>query len=315
MAEHDLHDFIISAQRTIADEYRRIQKRATEDPGTAGDQGEENWATLLRQWLPSYFHVVTKGRILTANAYASPQIDVLVLKPSYPQILLDKKLYLAGGVAAAFECKTTITAQHVKAAVKTAARIRENLPLREGSPYLELNSTILYGLLAHSHSWNRGKSTPIENVSSLLISEDLASIKHPRQSLDYLCIADLATWSISKVTYVSPNQPFYEKIADIYGPDGAAATAYVCCATGTKRQADFFSPIGPFLSKLFSDLAWSFKDMRGIEEYFRMAKVQGEGFGRMRLWDIGIYSDKIRERVFSGALTNTDPYDEWSVGF
>jgi hypothetical protein len=35
----------------MAEEYDRIQKRATEDPGTAGDQGEENWATLLRNWL------------------------------------------------------------------------------------------------------------------------------------------------------------------------------------------------------------------------------------------------------------------------
>jgi len=75
----------------MAEEYDRIQKRATEDPETAGDQGEENWATLLRQWLPSY-----------------------------PQILLDKKLYLAGGVAVAFECKTTLKAAHVKATDETA---------------------------------------------------------------------------------------------------------------------------------------------------------------------------------------------------
>jgi hypothetical protein len=47
---------------------------------------------------------VTKGRILTETGYASPQIDVLILHPSYPKILLDKKMYLSGGVAAAFEC-------------------------------------------------------------------------------------------------------------------------------------------------------------------------------------------------------------------
>ena len=128
-------------------------KRATEDPGTAGDQGEENWATLLRNWLPTYFHIVTKGRILCENGYASPQTDVLVLHPSYPKVLLDKKLYLAGGVAAAFECKTTLKASHVKEAVETAANIRKNLPKREGTPYKELNSNIIYGLLAHSHSW------------------------------------------------------------------------------------------------------------------------------------------------------------------
>src|SRR5260370_8960948 len=90
MPEHDIHAFVFSCQKDIAEEYERIRHRAAEDPGTAGDQGEENWASLLRSWLPSYFHIVTKGRILTESSYASPQIDVLVLYPSYPRILLDK---------------------------------------------------------------------------------------------------------------------------------------------------------------------------------------------------------------------------------
>jgi hypothetical protein len=122
---HDIHDFLVSAQRDIQEEYERILKRATEDPGTAGDQGEESWATLLRNWLPSYFHIVTKGRILCENGYASPQIDVLVLHPSYPKVLLDKKLYLAGGVAAAFECKTTLKSAHVKEAIGNSCKYKE----------------------------------------------------------------------------------------------------------------------------------------------------------------------------------------------
>jgi hypothetical protein len=139
MEAHDIHDFVIAAQKEIGQEYYRIQKRASEDPGTAGDQGEENWATLFRNWLPSYFHVVTKGRILTESGYASPQLDLIVLTPAYPGILLDKKLYLAGGVVAAFECKTTLKAEHVTDALETSVALRQNLPKREGSPYKELN--------------------------------------------------------------------------------------------------------------------------------------------------------------------------------
>src|SRR5437762_4573040 len=106
--DHDIHNFVQRSQRELQDEYLRIQKRATEDPGTAGDQGEENWATLLRSWLPHTYHVVTRGRIVGHEGAASPQVDVLVLQPAYPPQLLDKKLYLAGGVAAAFECKVTL---------------------------------------------------------------------------------------------------------------------------------------------------------------------------------------------------------------
>ena len=57
---HDLHDYIQENIADIAAEYDRIQKRATEDPGTAGDQGEENWAKLLREWLPRTYEVVIK---------------------------------------------------------------------------------------------------------------------------------------------------------------------------------------------------------------------------------------------------------------
>ena len=61
---HDLYDFMRQLSNEMAAEYDRIQKRTTEDPGTAGDQGEENWADLLRGWLPRTYEVVTKGRII-----------------------------------------------------------------------------------------------------------------------------------------------------------------------------------------------------------------------------------------------------------
>lgn len=48
---HDLFDFFRKANHNISDEYARICRRVNEDPGTAGDQGEENWKELphLRQ--------------------------------------------------------------------------------------------------------------------------------------------------------------------------------------------------------------------------------------------------------------------------
>ena len=49
---HELAYLLQQVQETLASEYQRIVARAQEDPGTAGDQGEENWAGFLRQWLP-----------------------------------------------------------------------------------------------------------------------------------------------------------------------------------------------------------------------------------------------------------------------
>lgn len=103
--EHDLFNFFRNANEDIEWEYKRIYDRILEDPGTAGDQGEENWKQILEMWLPPYFQVVTKGRILGDNGETSPQVDLLVLSPEYPRKLISCKEYLSGGVVAAFECK------------------------------------------------------------------------------------------------------------------------------------------------------------------------------------------------------------------
>lgn len=191
MQEHNIHDYMISAQHRIEEAYARIRKHSSEDPGTAGDQGEKDWCKFLREWLPKYFHVVNKGIIITDSGYSSPQIDLLVLNPSYPPMLLDEKQYLAGGVVAAFECKTTLKAEHVKKAVETSAEIRRHLPKRTGTPYKELNSTIVYGLLAHSHTWRGEGSTPLDNIEKALKEADSNYVQHPIECIDLITVADL----------------------------------------------------------------------------------------------------------------------------
>jgi hypothetical protein len=140
-ATHDLHDLMRAVSDQIGAEYARIRKRAGEDPGTAGDQGEENWATLLRGWLPKTYTVVTKGRIVGHDGAAGPQVDVLVLKPSYPPALMSTKLYLAGGVAAVFECKVTLRAKHIREAGENARALRSAYPNRTGAQRRTANFT------------------------------------------------------------------------------------------------------------------------------------------------------------------------------
>ena len=144
MSNHDLTDFIEETSKGIESEYRRIQKRSMDDPGTAGDQGEENWASLLRNWLPPIFQIVTKGKIIDSNGDVSPQVDIIVLKPEYPKALLDKKLYLAGGVLAVFECKNTLRASHLPKFFQAVKNIK-NMHLQRGyrDIYDESHSPIL----------------------------------------------------------------------------------------------------------------------------------------------------------------------------
>lgn len=311
---NDLVDFMNSITREIAEEYNRIQKRATEDPGTAGDQGEENWATLFRNWLPPTFQIVTKGRILGHNGIASPQIDVIILQPEYPKHLLDKKLYLVGGVLAAFECKVTLTAKHVEDFVKNSIAIKELIPKQKGSPYKELQSQILYGLLAHTHSWKGEKSTPLENIESKLWQSDESFITHPVLTPDLICVADLATWSSSKVVFIGPNQiPDWNQMVHLYGPNGSATSGYVCHSEKIENQTQHFTPIGALLTDLLNKLSWVVPSLRTLSLYFTASNIQGAGAGTMRKWDSSIYSEEIRARVEAGQLSNGKLWDEWSV--
>lgn len=83
-----------------------------------------------------------------------------------------------------------------------------------------------------------------------------------------------------------------------------------------REQKDHFSPLSVLVSELYSKLAWIFPDMRNLEEYFRKVNLRGRGLGQSgRLWDLNIYSEQIRERVFNGQLSNGVPFDEWSLAF
>lgn len=314
MQSNDLVDFIKSASTQISDEYARIQKRATEDPGTAGDQGEENWATLLRNWLPTTFQIVTKGRILGYEGAASPQVDIIILQPEYPKHLLDKKLYLAGGVLAAFECKLTLKSKHIEDFIKNSVKIKSNVEQRKGSPYKELQSPIIYGLLAHSHSWKGENPSPSKIIESKLNDADLSYITHPIQMPDLICVADLACWSSSKMVFLGPNfVPDWAQLEAKYGRNGSATTAYVGHTLEMDNQTRFFSPLGALLTSLINKLAWEYPSLRQLARYFRLTSIEGSGCGTMRKWDSNIYSEIIKSKVESGQLKNGVSWDEWSI--
>ncbi len=319
---HDLLDFIEQMSNELADEYLRIQKRVKDDPGTAGDQGEENWADLLRKWLPADHTVVTKGRIIGKEGIASPQVDVLVLRPTYPPFLRNKKVYLATGVAAAFECKITLEAKHIPKAFENSVAIRRLLPHRNGSPYRELTSPIVYELLAHSHSWTQENSTPLSNILTNVHRADLEHVQHPRESLDLVCVADLATIVLAKIPGMGlPGRGtpaplalatgYYQLIKDIFresewekGP-----------ARWSERPV---RPVGRFLSCLWQMMAWENAALRPLADYFRLMGA-GASSGELRYWDLGVYSIETRARVTrylsEGGWAMVGEWDEWSREF
>ena len=314
---HDLFDFMLQMSNEMAAEYDRIQMRATEDPGTAGDQGEENWAEILRGWLPRTFEVVTKGRIISQEGITSPQIDVLVLSDVYPKKLINKKLYLAPGVVAAFECKTTLKASHIAEAMENCTKIKSLYPSRIGSPFKELHSPLVYGLLAHSHVWKGETSTPELNIEKKLLESDAKFVSHPRLQLDLLCVADLATWVSSIITFLGPRQvPAWSSLEPLCGPNGSTLSSYSGNTRLDERQTPQFTPIGVLVSYLIQKMAWEDPSLRNLADYYGFVEIAGKGGkGCIRAWPSSIFSDEIRGRIEAGTLSSDKPWDEWHVAF
>ena len=340
---HDLYDFMKQISRDMAADYKRIYRQSTKDSGTVGNQGEKNWKALLREWLPRTYKVVTKGQIISQDGCVSPPVDVLVLKDIYPEKLISKELYLASGVAAAFECQATLEAEHIEKAVKASAKIKNLYPEREGTPYKELHTPIVYGLLAHSHSWTDEKSMPEVNIEQKLLESDKLHISHPRLGLDVLCVADLATWISCKMTFVGPgvNRNYKSSAFSVYGPKGAALSSYVGYTTSRDRrvkhsdsilprivtgsgpppppgsQVEHFAPVGALISKLARRLAWEHPALRDLADYYQGTNIDGIGEGEFRSWASSIYSKKVRRRVVNGNLTSgkATSWDEWRLFF
>jgi hypothetical protein len=202
MKKHDFFNLMGAVKESLARDYERIRARSRDDPGTAGDQAEEDWAAILRNWLPANYTVVTKGRILFEDGTSSPQMDVLVLSPSYPRGLSTEKYIFSGGVVAAFECKLTLRKPDVGRAFEAAYKIKKKIKPRLGTPYSELNSAPIVGLLAHSQSLGKGRGS--WKLHEVIEAFQDKYADHPRELLDIICVADTATLPLAKTVLIGP---------------------------------------------------------------------------------------------------------------
>ena len=309
---HRLHHFMQQLTDEMSANYKEIQEWASTDPGTAGDQGEENWAKWLREWLPPTYQVVTKGQIINHEGKASRQIDVLVLKPFYPKRLHSEKRFFSAGVAAAFECKTTLKASHIDEATQICVELKNLYPSRTGSPYKELHTPIAYGLLAHSHDWKGENSTPIDNINKYLRCCVRGYVSHPRLGLDFLCVADLDAWSLARITCHDLSQidlSFYKKVT----------VSYFKSIASNRENREPITAIGSFYAHLMNRLAWEDPTLRDIADYYEDANINSSrGDDPIpQLWDFSaVYSETVTNQIMRGyQLIGGRSWDEWKHTF
>lgn len=313
MQRHDFHDFMANVKEAIAKEYSQIRKRAFEDPGTAGDQVEESWAEFLRNWLPATYPVVTKGRLLFPDGFASPQVDVLVLSPSYPLQLRHQKYYFVGGVLAAFECKLTLKKDHIRKAFRTAAEIKKRRPSKGQTPYQELVRSPIFGVLAHSHVWTGPKSS--FKVYDRIEELQVEFAQHPRELLDILCVADTATYTLGKFIdigeHISPD--IKGEFAEV-GLEEAVSSMYTIQDEEDPNGEFDPSQKGNILAALLfwtiRNLAYEDVSIRSWSDHLGEVGSYG-GIGRPIFWKTDVLSDEVRNTLRKSGF-DEDPWSFWT---
>lgn len=309
--KHDFFHFMHTIKEEMAHEYKMIRSRALEDPGTAGDQVEENWAQFLRDWLPSNYPVVTKGRLIETNGFSSPQVDVLVLNPSYPLSLRNKKYYFAAGVIAAFECKLTLKKEHFSKFFINSAIIKGMTDRRKGNPYDELNQLPYYGLLAVSHSWKDSEKA-MEKLHDDLYDLTLKSCTHPREMPDLICVADACTFYLDKTVSIGPlaSSDLTDEF-EYFDKDGCVTTAYLCTHENSPEDINLN---GEILARLIYDItnymAFEDKSLRLFADYLSNIR-EWSGIGKIILWKKTILSREVGQTLIKKGYENI-PWSKWT---
>lgn len=320
--KNDILDFFKENTILMQSEYDRIIRHSKNDPGTAGDEGEENWATLIRDWIPKSYYVVTKGQILFPDGSCSPQVDVLILRPEYPPSLVTRRIkkYMAHSVAAAFETKLTLRPSHFKKVFKNSSIIKSKKLFDSYTPYQELHSPIIFGLLSHCFDSKIKNVEVISNsINKKIYDCDQALIQHPKEMPDIVCVADIGTWITTKFTYLGPrviNPVAWNVMAQHLGGSPCTMTGYALYPEGVEKLKDF-TPIGAFISTLIHQLAWRDLAIQNIARYYLVSNVGGSGKGKLnRIWQPEkVFSKNIFDQILNQGLTTGKHWHEWSYFF
>jgi len=277
-------------QQQIQTDYDELHANGRDDPQRTGHGGETTWKRTLEDWLPPSYEIGTRKYILPEVGDDCFETDLVVFSPAYPAKLRQRHEVMAGGVAAAFSVKLTLDAAGTRDAVNRAARLRQGLHPRLGTLREELFAPMAAGLLAHSHAWKAARSMPVENVAASLEAALAEFAHHPRDVMDYACVADLTSWFTFRA---------------LLGDN-------VNTAIMTSFQHGGSAPVGEFVTGLLSRLALNDPLLTPWADALRMTGATGTGSGSPRRWPVDeVLSQAVIDTVRHGRGYGRD----WTLGY
>lgn len=288
-------EWLRTTAREMSENYEQIFARISTSKGQIQEGGheiEDGWVSFLTNWLPPSYEVAKRRYIIgeTSSDDGRFETDIIIFRPSYPKILRKRTQVLAAGVAAAFSVKSTIRTKAIAEAVDDCANLQRCLAPSEGTTRKELIRPFVYGLLANSHDWKGPNSQPVANIGQELYKRDLESARHPRESIDLICVADVGVWN--KMTNYTPGMVLpADFFADLPQSEREAAKKEleepkVGTVHAVTASPDDGQNIAVFLTALYSLLAMQDDTMAELARGFGHMGGRTEGGGWKRDWDV-----------------------------
>ncbi|BCF89099.1 DUF6602 domain-containing protein [Paraburkholderia largidicola] len=172
-----------------------LQETSHLHPDNGGKENELLWVEFFRKIIPNEFAIVHGGRIIGPDGEPWPQLDILILRPGAEKRLDAHGYYPSSTVLAAFECKLSLKAAHIKEAAENAALIKR---MTGDFSYSTIDDAIgtdfpYYGLIGTGLA--RGLSWDLNELKSKVL--DVCALYHPKLALDFIFINDFSCLNVS----------------------------------------------------------------------------------------------------------------------
>lgn len=277
---HEHHEWLTDVNNSIVESFEREQATASEQ-GRAQETGhavESNWDEVLTDWLPPHYEVGKRKYLMLETEDGAPltkETDLVIFHPHYPTKLRKKHHVLASGVAAAFSIKRTVGRKDMVEAYEAAIALRRGMKIREADQKAHIVPPVFYGLLGQSHEWKSENSTPDTNVHDIAVEMETNLVTAPREGLDFICIADLGTWT--RKTLVLPQRFMDKNVRTFPGAElvmGAVGDdARVMSGLGRDYEQKDLAPLTNFIGALWDKLAINDPTLKPLADGLRITKT------------------------------------------
>ena len=151
-------------------------------------------------------------------------------------------------------------------------------------------------------------------------------VKHPREMLDLICVADLVSLTADRTSYTTVPSSWE------YDPECRGIKADKPCAMVGHMQYPpdswalngpstiTYQTVGAFLCSLLRMLAWEDPTLQHLADYFRMTGIMEAASGFLWELPLSIYSTEVRQRIEMMApnramMMDHLDWDEWGLTF